>query len=119
MSQLRNLLIQLHEEDTLKKLLGNEYEIATSEHKDYLLDISRVRNQISIDVDVMLHEYVLSYQQNTPEAAKDNKLKWIYIFLNIVLSTGSAYAVNEEAWVFVTLLSCALLATQRLPFVYK
>lgn len=116
MSQsLRNYLIKLQQDETLKEYLGSNYEIATKEEKEKFL--SFVDNQIEYDVDCMLNEYV-DYRINTsPEKKQNNKIKVVYTTLTVLLSGFSGYAINEEAWGFVVFIYILLVVTQSLPYI--
>lgn len=116
MSQLRNTLIDIQKEKTLRLLLGSEYEMATVEHKKNLL--SMVDDQIQIDVDKLLRDHIHAHQASSPEVKKDNKLKWIYVSANIVLTSANAYAINQEEWIFWSVSSILIVLNQALPFVY-
>ncbi|MDX8288823.1 hypothetical protein SLL00_03420 [Metabacillus indicus] len=117
MSQLRETLLEMQKEKTLKLLLGASYDTATQAQKDHFLSI--VGNQINVDVDRMLHDYVLSYNSNTPLAKKNNKLRWVYISCNVILASASGYAINIENWPFVIFLGLLTILNQFLPFIYN
>lgn len=116
MSQLRDTLLEIQKEKTLRLLLQADYDTATDAQKAHFLSI--VGSQIEADVDNMLHQYVLNYQANTPTARKNNKLRWVYTVGNVVLALGSAYAVNKEEWIFVAVMGILMVVNQYLPFVY-
>lgn len=117
MSQLRNMLKEIQKEKMLRLLLGADFDSATEEHKDFLA--SHVESQINIDVDKILNEYILTYQASTPVAKKDSKLLYIHVIGSLVLSTGIAYGVNREEWVFVVFLGILMILIQLLPLIYK
>lgn len=116
MSQLRDMLIELQQEKTLRILLGDQYDTATNEQKQHFLSI--VGQQIEIDVDSMLHNYIIGYQANTPIAKKNHLLTIVYMVSNIILGIGVGYAVNKEDWVFVTIVGILMIANQVLPLIY-
>jgi|SRR5579875_1870516 len=117
MSQLRNTLLELQKEKTLKLLLGNDYDTASEDQKQHYLSV--VGDQIERDVDLMLHEYVINFQSNTPVSRKGKKLKWVYIVGNVSLGILLAYAVNKEQWVFAIGIGVLTVINQYLPFVYE
>ncbi|WP_433959325.1 hypothetical protein [Cytobacillus horneckiae] len=116
MSQLRETLLNLQKEKTLRLLLGADYDTATQAQREHFLQI--VGAQIEVDVDSMLHEYVLRHRANSPVSQKNNKLKWVHIVGNIVLSLAGAYAINEQEWIFVGFVAILMIIIQYLPFVY-
>ncbi|PED63149.1 hypothetical protein [Bacillus toyonensis] len=117
MSQLRDTLLELQKEKTLRLLLGNRYDQATDAEKQHYLSV--VGTQIENDVDVLLHQHVINYQSNTPVSRKGKKLKWVYIIVNVVLTILGAYAVNEKAWVYVVGIGIMTAINQCLPFIYE
>lgn len=117
MSQLRETLLEVQKEKTLRLLLGIRYDQATDQEKAHYLSV--LGNQIEVDVDRLLNEYILSYQQNTPVRRKSKKLRWVYITGNTILGLAGAYAVNEKAWVFVGFIAVMMIINQYLPFVYN
>lgn len=117
MSQLRESLLELQKEKTLRLLLGNDYDTATDQQKQHYLSV--VGDQIERDVDLLLHEYVLTYQSTTPVSRKGKKLRWVYIIGNVALASLGGYAINEEQWVFVIGIGILAAINQYLPFVYE
>lgn len=116
MSRLREELLEIQKEKFLKALLGTQYAAATEDQKNHFLFV--IDDQIQIDVDKMLSEYILDQRVRSPEAQQSSKIKWVYIIMNIILSFGSAYAVNQEAWVFLGILGVLMVINQSLPFIY-
>jgi len=117
MSQLREMLKAIQTEKMLKLLLGEQFHTATDEHKVFLA--GHVEQQIDIDVDKLLNEFILVHHANTPIAKKNKKLIYIQIAGSVVLTTAIAYAVNTEAWVFVGFLGILMILIQFLPLVYN
>lgn len=117
MAQLRDTLIELQKEKTLRLLLGTNYDTASDQEKEHFYAI--VKNQIEVDVDVMIQQYILSYQASSPVVQKNKKIRWVYIVGNVILGTGGAYAVNKEEWIFVGLMGLLMIVNQYLPFVYN
>lgn len=117
MSNLRETLLEIQKEKTLKRLLGNNFSQATDAEKAHYLSV--LGNSIENDVDQLLHQYVLNFQNNTPTRKKGKKLRWVYIIGNVVLGLGSAYAVNETEWVYVSILGFLMVVNQLLPFIYE
>ncbi|PED86680.1 hypothetical protein CON43_22630 [Bacillus cereus] len=118
MSQLRDTLLELQKEKTLRLLLGdNGYAQATDADKQHYLSV--LGNQIENDVDALLHQHVINYQSNTPVSRKSKKLRWVYITLNVVLTMLGAYAINEKAWIFAIGIGIVTIINQALPFIYE
>jgi hypothetical protein len=117
MSQLRETLLELQKEKTLRLLLRENYEQATEEEKEHYLNI--VGDQIESDVDNLLFNYVHNYHKNTPVQRKGKKLRWVYIAGNVILGIVGAFAINEKAWFYVITTGILMLGNQYLPFVYE
>lgn len=117
MSNLRDTLLEIQREKTLKLLLADEYENASEEKKKHYLRV--VDKQIEHDVDKMLQDFIISYKKDSPEAKKNRSLRWFYIILNVILTPGIAYAVNKEEWLFLAILSILMVVNQSLPHIYE
>lgn len=117
MAQLRDILLETQKEKTLYALFQGQAENLTQEEKDHYLGI--LGDQIERDVDKLLHDYVITFNESTPVKKKGKRLRYFYTAFNIISNVGIAYAVNIEAWVFVTILSILLVGNQFLPFVYE
>ena len=112
---LRDYLIKLQQEETLKEYLGSDYEAASKEEKEKFLSL--VQAQIELDVDRMINEYMDYLEKTAPEKKKNNKIMYVYTLLTL-LSTGFlGYAFNNENWVVVAFIYVLLFAVQSLPYI--
>ncbi len=116
MSQLRKILRDVQEEKTLKLLLKDNYHQATNEERQYYLSI--VDDQIEKDVDLMLHDYILNYQSNSPVNKKNKSLRWVYIVGNVASAGLLGYAINQESWILAIGMGIWSIINQYLPFIY-
>lgn len=117
MSDLRDILIQYQYEVVLKKHFGDDYYTVSDDEKKGIITL--IEKSVALDVDSMLSEYV-NYVKATSPVTKNNKLTEIVLaIINILLTIGLAYSVNEEAWVFVTLFGLINLITFIAPIFMK
>ncbi|WP_080875274.1 hypothetical protein [Oceanobacillus timonensis] len=114
-ARLRELLIEIQKEETLKELLGSEYYVKTKEEKEHYL--SFVISQIEQDVDKMLNEHVEQHLRSLPENKSHRNLMIFYTIANVVLTGAAGFAVNEKTWVFVVILYILLCGVQVLPYI--
>lgn len=114
-NKLRDKLIALQREETLRQYLGNNYENASESEKDHFL--SFVDEQIHNDVDKMLNEFVEQRLNTSPEKKKNNIITYIYTVLTLILTGLSSYLVNDENWSVVIIIYIILILVQTIPYV--
>lgn len=117
MSRLRETLLEIQKEKTLRLLLKEKYEQSTMEERKHYLSI--LGDQIERDVDSLLTEFVQNYRRNEPNTINNKKLRYVYIIANVALTLAGAYAVNEKDWVFVVITGIIMVCNQYLPFIYN
>lgn len=117
MNKLKDTLLEIQREKTLRLLLKEKYEQSTMEEREHYLSI--LGDQIERDVDDLINDFIRNYRRNEPNAVKNKKLRNVYIIANIVLTLAGAYAVNEKAWVYVVIIGLLMVCNQYLPFIYN
>lgn len=93
MSRLRESLIKVQKEETLKELLKDKYHITPEDEKQRLLAL--LGDTIERDVDKMIREEIDAYNENTPIRKKNKKLSLFIGIINVILTILISYAVNE------------------------
>lgn len=112
---LRNLLIELQQEETLKAYLKNGYNTATAQEKEEFLGY--VNETIENDVDRMLMDYVENQKRISPQRKTHNKLMIAYTVLSLALTGLSGYTVNQEYWGITIVIYLILICIQSLPYI--
>lgn len=105
MRNLRDILRGNVENETLREYLGEE-QFSTADHqeRERILNILRRRGEIEREIDLILNTFLEDIQK-TSRPNKKRKLKAaIYAAINLILTIGIGYAVNETAWTFVWVL---------------
>jgi hypothetical protein len=113
MSRLRNTLIEVQKEETLKKVLLERYEQATLEEKAHLL--SYLGDTIERDVDKMIREEIDVFNENTPQKKRNKKLSYFVIAAEVILTTLLAFMVNANEWYYVTGIAILIVGVLTLP----
>jgi fatty-acid desaturase len=116
MSNLREILIKVQEEETLKELLLDKYSEATEEQKLHYL--SFLGDTINRGVDKLIREEVDNFNENTPLKKKNKNLTYLFVVSNVVLTILITYAVNLEAWTFVWGIGVLMVANLLLPLIF-
>ncbi|GFN31341.1 hypothetical protein [Paenibacillus xylaniclasticus] len=110
MINLREILRRHQGELTLKNYLEDRYETTSIEEKNRLLGL--VSKSIDEEVEKILQAFVAEVTKGSPASKRRRNFKLLSLGLTIVMTPSIAYAVNEEAWIFVTILSVVLLSIQ-------
>jgi fatty-acid desaturase len=117
MSRLRERLIAVHEEETLKKVLVDKYDTATPKEKEHLL--SFLGDTIQRDVDKLIREEIDDYNENTPTKKKNKKMQILLIIIEVILTILIGFAVNDKSWGFVTGIGLAMIIVLILPLILE
>lgn len=115
MDQLRNKLLSIQKEEILREFMGEEYLSSSQEEKDRIYEY--IGSRVEQEVDVMLREFIYNYNKSSPQAKQNFWMQIIFTFINIVLTIGIAFAVNEKAWVFVSILGIVSFVTHFIPHI--
>lgn len=116
---LRQIVRNHIEIETLKEYLGSRYLSVTVQEKEELLNTLRNRGEIDREIENVLNAFLHEIQKNSPDSRKRKIKAAIFAALNLLLTIGIAYAVNETAWVFVTLLAIANVVVIVLPLFFE
>jgi fatty-acid desaturase len=99
MSQLRDKLIQLSKEETLKTLLGSAYDTTPQSQKDQFLSV--LGGQIERDVDKLIREEIEAFIENTPGKKRSKKLSIFVIIAEVILTILLGFMINANQWYYV------------------
>lgn len=115
---LRQIVRDHIEEWTLREYLGDRFNVASSEEKTGLLSTLRRRGEIDREVENVLNTFANEIQRDSAGAKKKKIRTLIIAGLNLIITIGMAYAVNEKAWVFVSILGVINLVVIALPIIF-
>lgn len=107
---IRVILRKHLEEESLRKYLGNKYE--STHHQTKKKYLKGMEDAVEAKIDSILNAFILQMQSTSPEAKRRKNLAVINIFVTALAQVGVGYGVNEEAWVFVSIISAMLFVFQ-------
>jgi hypothetical protein len=104
-NNLRDIVRRHVEEETLREFLGENLQTTSIDEKQRLLEILRKRGEIDREVELILNAFQAEIEQNSPAKRKRKITTAIFSGIYLILTIAIAYAVNEKAWVFVSILA--------------
>lgn len=117
MSQLRDKLIKVQEEQTLKELLKEKYDETPPEQREHFLSV--LGDTIKRDVDKMIREEIDNYNENTPAKKKNKKLIIVLIIIEVILTILLGFTINEKEWGYVAGLGILMAIVFILPLIME
>lgn len=110
MRDLRDILRESIEEQTLKNHFKETYPRVTQEDKVELLQL--VSFDINKQIDMILNAFLEDIQRTSPESKKRKFTKIIFAAISLAATAGVGLAVNQENWPFVGICSLVILGVE-------